>query len=164
MAKNDLAELAVVMNRTAEAFVADATEYQNELITHFVAEVARNTPVDTGKAKSNWVVSLGSAFGGIRAAFSPFLSRYKGGAGGSTAETRNQAGVTWSAASVLAGNKDGQDVYITNNLPYIQRLNEGWSKQAPAGFVEAAIVEATTRTEAEFSFPNMEKVFGNAKR
>jgi hypothetical protein len=75
MAKDDLNALAIVMNKTAEAVVLDANEYQNELVTRFVAEVARRTPVDTGKAKSNWVVSLGSEFAGIRAAFSPFLSR-----------------------------------------------------------------------------------------
>jgi hypothetical protein len=30
-------------------------------------------------------------------------------------------------------------VYISNNLPYIDRLNKGHSKQAPAGFIESAI-------------------------
>lgn len=29
-------------------------------------------------------------------------------------------------------------IYITNNVPYIGRLNDGYSKQAPARFVEMA--------------------------
>ena len=29
--------------------------------------------------------------------------------------------------------------YITNNVPYINKLNDGHSSQAPAHFVEAAI-------------------------
>lgn len=33
-------------------------------------------------------------------------------------------------------------IYIQNNAPYIARLNNNWSKQSPAGFVEAAIDEA----------------------
>jgi hypothetical protein len=32
--------------------------------------------------------------------------------------------------------------YIQNNVPYIERLNDGWSSQAPAGFVEKAILAA----------------------
>jgi len=39
----------------------------------------------------------------------------------------------------------GQRIWISNNLDYIQRLNEGHSTQAPAGFVEAAI-QVGTRT------------------
>jgi hypothetical protein len=30
-------------------------------------------------------------------------------------------------------------IYITNNVPYINRLNNGWSRQAPIGFVERSI-------------------------
>lgn len=163
MATDDLKSFAVVMEKTAAAVILDANEYQNELATRFVALVAAKTPVDAGTAKSNWVVSLGSAFTGIRAAFAPFLSRKHGGSGGYVGETRNQAGVLWSAAAILKGNKTGQDVYITNNLPYIQRLNEGWSKQAPGGFVEAAQTEAATAVDEEFTFPNIGKVFGNSK-
>lgn len=31
--------------------------------------------------------------------------------------------------------------YISNNLPYAQRLEEGWSSQAPAGMVSLSVVE-----------------------
>jgi hypothetical protein len=27
-------------------------------------------------------------------------------------------------------------VITTNRVPYVERLNEGWSKQAPAGYIE----------------------------
>ncbi len=54
--------------------------------------------------------------------------------GASAAETINQA------RAVLATKKPGQKIYITNNLPYIRRLNDGYSKQAPAGFVERAVL------------------------
>lgn len=32
-------------------------------------------------------------------------------------------------------------IHITNNLPYIGALNDGHSKQAPAGFVRTAVME-----------------------
>ena len=31
--------------------------------------------------------------------------------------------------------------YIANNLPYAQRLEDGWSTQAPAGILELTIIE-----------------------
>jgi hypothetical protein len=36
--------------------------------------------------------------------------------------------------------KPGEQIHITNNAPYIRQLNDGSSKQAPAGFVERAIL------------------------
>ena len=43
-------------------------------------------------------------------------------------------------AEVIADRIDPGDVsYITNNVPYIERLNDGWSTQAPAAFVQANI-------------------------
>ena len=30
-------------------------------------------------------------------------------------------------------------IFVSNNLPYIKRLNEGWSTQAPIGYVDDAL-------------------------
>lgn len=50
-----------------------------------------------------------------------------------------------AASSWTASTKPGYDNYNTvvtqNTVPYIQRLNEGYSKQAPAGYVEKTIDE-----------------------
>jgi hypothetical protein len=43
------------------------------------------------------------------------------------------------AQEVLSGYDGRQTIWILNGLPYIERLNEGHSQQAPAGFVETAI-------------------------
>jgi hypothetical protein len=43
-------------------------------------------------------------------------------------------------------------LYLTNNLPYAARLNNGWSKQAPIKFVESAVAagnEALTKAISE---------------
>ena len=44
--------------------------------------------------------------------------------------------------------KDDLPAFITNNLPYIKRLNEGWSKQAPAHFIEQVIADMGGIVEA----------------
>jgi hypothetical protein len=35
----------------------------------------------------------------------------------------------------------GKIYYIVNNLPYAQRLDDGWSSQAPAGIIGLALAE-----------------------
>jgi hypothetical protein len=32
-------------------------------------------------------------------------------------------------------------IHLNNNLPYIIPLNQGWSTQAPAGFIDMAILD-----------------------
>lgn len=32
-------------------------------------------------------------------------------------------------------------IFLTNNLPYIERLERGWSKQAPTGMVALTVAE-----------------------
>lgn len=86
-----------------------------------------STPVDTGTARSNWQVGLGgpvddqrSPLGVGEAATGPAIA---------------------AAQEEIAGFREGE-LYISNPLPYIGRLNEGSSSQAPAGFVEKAIAVA----------------------
>ena len=96
--------------------------------------VVMGTPVDTGRARSNWIAQIGSASSGTVDAYAP-------GESGSTAGANTQAAID-QAEAVISGYNNGQEIHITNNLPYIQRLNDGYSAQAPANFVEQAVMEA----------------------
>ena len=42
----------------------------------------------------------------------------------------------------------GKVHYLANNLPYAQRLEDGWSKQAPAGMVALTVIEFKPIVEA----------------
>lgn len=148
------------MPKYGDAIAADVGLLKNEITLAVVASVAKRTPVDVGTARSNWMVSTAIS-AATRAAFSPFLSRWRPpyGPGGSLSETRNQAGTVWSAnGTVGRAAKAGEPLYISNNLPYIQRLNEGWSDQAPAGFVEIGITEGVNNAIQRFKFKNTESV------
>ena len=81
-------------------------------------KLTMRTPVKTGRARANWLASVGSPRGGT---VDPTF--------------RNLA----EAVQVFRAAGEFPTLYITNNLPYIRRLNEGWSKQAPANFVELSI-------------------------
>jgi hypothetical protein len=45
---------------------------------------------------------------------------------------------------VLQDAKTGVTIYIINSLPYSERLEDGWSKQAPAGVVKVTVAEFQT--------------------
>lgn len=90
------------------------------------------TPVDTGTARSNWIVTLGTASNQTQGAFSP-LSK------GDMSESENARAAMAQGKSVISQAKPGQAIHLTNNLEYIMPLNEGHSAQAPAGFVEEAV-------------------------
>jgi len=96
--------------------------------------VVLGTPVDTGRARSNWLVEVGSAR-------SDTIEPYAPGSGRST-ESRNTEAALDQGRSAVARYQNGQEIHITNNLPYISKLNDGSSAQAPENFVETAIVEA----------------------
>lgn len=86
-----------------------------------------STPVDTGAARSNWQVGLGGPVDDVREPLATGASA---------------TGPAISAAQEeIAGFVEGE-LYISNPLPYIGRLNEGSSSQAPEGFVEKAIAVA----------------------
>lgn len=98
-----------------------------------------NTPVDTGLARSNWTPELDRAFEGLFPAHVP-------GKAGSTAEENAVATIEAGAPTIEAFDieKNGS-IHITNNTPHIRPLNEGHSKQAPAGFVQIAVMEGLAK-------------------
>jgi len=108
------------------------------------------TPVDTGWARSNWIPRVGEPqlepVGSRPTGKEENLPVTRGATGrpryslvdfGPQIDGREQ--VTGYKIDVEAG---AQHVFVSNNVPYIGDLNDGSSKQAPAGFVERAIVKA----------------------
>lgn len=89
-----------------------------------------STPVDTGRARSNWRVSSGAPSSDTREAYAP-------GKAGSTGGANATAALAQGREAIMA-DRSGT-IYISNNLPYIGVLNDGSSAQAPAGFVEIAV-------------------------
>ena len=84
--------------------------------------LVKATPVDTGRAKGNWFVSTGSP------------SR-------SESDSRKASTAVSEGSSVIASaiRISYPTITVSNNLPYIEKLNNGHSDQAPAKFVELAI-------------------------
>jgi len=88
------------------------------------ARVDKRSPVDTGRFRGNWQLGIGSAPGGT-------LERLD--------KTGGETSV--SIAAAIPGDAAGNVYYIANNLPYAQRLENGWSQQAPSGMVALTMLE-----------------------
>jgi hypothetical protein len=96
------------------------------------------TPVDTGRARSNWLVSLGDPRDDTIPPYAPIPHLIES-SGSRIGEHENAQAAIEQGKGEIALARAGQDIHLTNNLPYIQFLNEGRSAQAPAMFVESAI-------------------------
>lgn len=88
------------------------------------------TPVDTGRARGNWIVSVDK----------PNTEQFP--------DKKDPTGMEAIAEAtrtiLLETKKVGVQIFLSNNLPYILPLNNGHSAQAPAGFVEKAIQAAVS--------------------
>lgn len=131
MAK-DLFALADSLERKAKAIDKAASQTAVDTALAIVGDLAYKTPVDTSQALSNWQVTLDEPA-------SAFIGPHYPGELGSTQRASAQETIN-RAKAVLAAKKPGQKIFITNNAPYIKRLNDGYSGQQPAGFVERAVL------------------------
>lgn len=80
--------------------------------------VILRSPVDSGRFRGNWQVAIGNIPAG-------------------TLELEDKTGTATvnKIQAATLGLKAGQIIYLANNLPYAQRLEDGHSGQAPAGMV-----------------------------
>lgn len=109
------------------------------------------TPVDTGAARSNWRVGIGAS---ARSAIGPYSPGKKLGIGErSNANAAIAAGIARiNSVRGVSGRGGGLKtaIYVSNALDYVgnlpggRGLNDGYSKQAPAYFIETALSEATS--------------------
>jgi len=82
------------------------------------------TPVDTGRARGSWRVSIGS----------PVLNE-------SGINDRTGSYALGVGASVINRVRNMQTIWLTNSVPYIEKLEQGHSNQAPSGMVSLTMRE-----------------------
>lgn len=125
-----LLDLAQSMERRAAALGTVGNQRAIDVARAILRDLGIVSPVDSSLFVSNWQVKLdGHAVASIPAFFF-------GSNGSSRAESVEA--MLRMGDYVLDGKRPGQTIYISNVLPYAQRLNEGHSKQEPAFFVERA--------------------------
>ncbi len=118
-------------DRQIKRVIEILTEVTERVVKKITLDVTSNliatTPVDVGWARANWVPAIGQPVD------QPVATRE------SVNTAAQQAGILSVASSYKL---ERGLVFVSNNVRYITRLNEGSSKQAPAGFVQNAIEKA----------------------
>ena len=95
------------------------------------AILRRRSPVDTGQFRANWVTSVGE----------PITAMQVGPGGGFEAT---------SLAAIADYPKDAWPViYMANNVPYAEALEDGHSKFAPLGVVAETKAELAAEWESK---------------
>ena len=121
----DISNLGPDMEKALARAVNKVTLSVNE-------KLVETTPVDTGFARASWIPSVGAP------------SRTVGGAPGSPSGAAQAAG-----QADVATNQELRTLHITNNVQYIQKLNDGHSGQQPALFVERSIESGIRKHDGE---------------
>lgn len=96
------------------------------------------TPKDKGQAQGGWIIKLNSS---------------------APSEWKPQKGLnSYSLQSFPHGQiKFNSMIWISNNVVYIQRLEEGHSQQKPYGFINDALRKTTFFIESEIDRLNRER-------
>jgi len=122
-----MGQFALDLARFAEKAGDSADQLVREVIIDVFDKVKGKSPVDTGRFKNNWNLSVGKIDYSTTEEVDP---------SGREAQARAEA--------IIASFKVGPTVFITNNLPYANRLEDGYSQQAPVGMVKITVVEFKT--------------------
>lgn len=132
-----LTGLAYRMNQRANRLDTFASDAATDLAQDIAHSLIRETPVDTSRALSNWLVVLGRRSNRATLEYVP-------GERGSTEKISENIAIA-RADAVLARKRPGESIFISNVVRYIVYLNAGRSGQAPAMYVETAVLAARVR-------------------
>jgi len=117
-----------VIDGVADELLEELGEYNKLFIEGLVTRESRENPIDTGLSSSNWTVSK-----------SPINRIYKGPVIGDAGPSKAQQ----RAKSTLSRfSKKLSTIYVQNNVDYVEELNMGKSRQAAAGWVDIALLNA----------------------
>lgn len=98
------------------------------LALEILRELKRNTPIDTGHARRNWVASVGSP---------------------NTIEITSEG--DGGVSAVLSFKLSDGVMWISNVVDYVVFLNYGSSDQEPAGWIERSVDVAFVKTKEKLA-------------
>ncbi len=148
MAVHPFRDLPRVMRARSNQVVRSAGRITRKAATVIDREVVQSTPVDTGKARSNWLASLNIPLNAVIPPYSP--GRHLG-----VAETANAGAAIAQAAVPIASFNPTRDraIFLTNNVFYVGLLNnDETSTQAPRFFIQTAVRRGIEAVRSERIF------------
>ncbi len=112
--------------RSIENFIKKAKKNPEQVVRQVTiklySQIIMASPVDTGRFRMNWQATYGTPATGVLIGDDP---------SGSRAIAR--------ATNFVMNSPEWDEFRFTNNLPYAERLEYGYSRQAPQGMVRITV-------------------------
>jgi hypothetical protein len=138
----DLHQFARRMTLTARGIPVEVEKIVRKAAIVVDQTLVMGTPVDTGRARANWILSILAPATGVNVGLdeTPEGGVTRGGPVGGAGAAAGDAAMV-QARGVIAGYKlEFGTIFIVNNTEYIVPLNNGHSLQAPAGMLQRGLV------------------------
>lgn len=127
-------DIAKFANKTGQ----NMQQVKRVVFFQLAESIVQLTPVDTGRAKGNWQPSKGEFKSGTIA------SEFPGSVVGSASDSAGRS-VMDGVKAITSDTKGDETLCLVNNLPYIKRLEDGYSqKQSPSGMVGLTVQRFNT--------------------
>lgn len=139
MATQPFSQLPKVMNRAANATQASVQFFMRRAATAIGDKLVKSTRVDTGLARSNWVGTLDVAFEGIVPSYDPVPKGARRNSGFGETVIAGAAIIQQQVAIQGFTLKAHKSIHLTNNVHYVQYINNGSPTTAADMMFEKAI-------------------------
>lgn len=126
---NSARKFGVDLERFGSGMEAKGDLILRKIVLDLMSAVVMDTPVDTGRARGNWYPSI----------------NVPSDAKDDSTVDPSGGGVVANIMGTASRANMGDAVWLSNNLPYILRLENGSSKQSPQGMVDKNIEAAALR-------------------
>ncbi len=101
---------------------------------YLLRSVVLKSPVDTGRFRANWQINESVSSNTV-------ISNFNEGKAGSTKSSVTSNSLRSGTKKVKSSDNNFPVFYLTNNLPYATRIENGWSDQAPQGVVAISLLD-----------------------
>jgi hypothetical protein len=112
--ERDVAAFKARLDDMAKWVQQQAADLQKRIVGEAFYRLVQATPVDTGRARSGWRITVNGL-------------------------------ASDAVAAAMQGLKPGDRVGLTNPVVYMERLAQGYSKQAPAGWIDRALADVRAK-------------------
>jgi|GEM_PF-279419 hypothetical protein len=142
---NDFRHFSIQLDRFAEKVKLSPGLVAKRVAFDLFGRIVRRTPVDTGRARSSWNISVNTV---NRAVVAEVRTHVRDQINPRLVQRAKRLAASKFALQPLKNDfvvKTGDTIWISNNLPYIVRLEQGHSRQAPSGMVALSIQEMNVK-------------------
>jgi hypothetical protein len=136
-------DLPIVVERVAKLHAKGVESVIKRAAKAALKSLVNGTPVDTGRARSNWQVELDGTIVGEVEPFAP------GSKLGISERANARAAISAGNIVIDRFSEANIAIFIGNNVPYIGLLNDGHSDQQPGAFVEIAVLFAQAEARSQ---------------